>query len=135
MAKKGVYAEQAQQYYVFQQMTLAEIADRLPVSERSLSDWKQDGNWDEKRAQHLETKRLFHEELYSLGLALVRQVKTDLDAGKTISPTRLNFLTRVTGSLTKAKEYEEAKTAAETETESGTKADLINFIEKDILKI
>lgn len=137
MAKKNTYFEPAEHYYVFQNMTLAEIATMIPVSERSLSDWKQEGQWDQKRAQHLNSKMAFHEELYELGRSVLRKVKEDIENDKKVSPTRLNFLTRITGSLAKAQEYEEAKAKLARKVQDGASNsdDLVAFIEKEILGI
>lgn len=107
MAKKHLYYDQAEQLYVVEQLTLREIADRLPVSERTIGDWSREGNWDDKRRQHIESRRMFHEELYSLGRKLIKAVNDDLDAGQEVSHRRLNSIARIVPLLLKAKEYEE----------------------------
>lgn len=131
MAKKHLYYDQAEQLYVIEQLTLREVAERLPVSERTLGDWNREGAWDEKRRQHIESRRMFHEELYSLGRKLIKAVNDDLDAGREVSHRRLNSIARIVPLLVKAKEYEEIIKDHKDEAEPGDTdrvVDLVNQI-------
>lgn len=51
MGKKSAYYEAAEDLYVVDGFTLEAIAARLPVSVTSLSNWKQDGEWDRLRSE------------------------------------------------------------------------------------
>ena len=51
MGKKPDYFDQAEDLYVVDGLTLEAIAARLPVSVTTLSRWKQDGEWEERRAE------------------------------------------------------------------------------------
>jgi hypothetical protein len=106
MAKKQKYYEAAEHLYVIEQNTLREISKKLPVSERTLSDWKNQGGWDKKQQRHIENKKAFHEELYMLGRKLIKSISEDLDAGKEISERRINSLARLVPQMLKAKDYE-----------------------------
>ena len=47
--KKQILADSAANLYIEKFMTLETIAKQLNVSERTLSRWKAEGNWAEKR--------------------------------------------------------------------------------------
>ena len=49
--KKATYYEIAEKMYIGQVITVAGIAKRLGVNERTIKRWKRDGNWTEKRYQ------------------------------------------------------------------------------------
>ena len=49
--KKDKYYEIAEKMYTEQFITVAGIAKRLGVNERTIKRWKKDGNWTEKRYQ------------------------------------------------------------------------------------
>ena len=51
--KKDKYYEIAEKMYTEQFITVAGIAKRLGVNERTIKRWKKDGNWTEKRYQYL----------------------------------------------------------------------------------
>ena len=51
--KKDKYYEIAEKMYTELFITVAGIAKRLGVNERTIKRWKKDGNWTEKRYQYL----------------------------------------------------------------------------------
>ena len=51
MGKKAAYFDEAEDLYVVDGLTLEAIAARLPVSITSLSGWKQEGEWEERRRE------------------------------------------------------------------------------------
>jgi uncharacterized protein YjcR len=51
MGKKPTYFDEAEDLYVVDGLTLEAIAARLPVSVTTLSRWKQDGEWEERRRE------------------------------------------------------------------------------------
>lgn len=53
MGKKPLYFDQAEDLYVVDGLTLEQVSTRLPekVSITTLSRWKQDGEWDERRQE------------------------------------------------------------------------------------
>ena len=63
MTKKKSLASAAERFYVIEQMTMVEIAQLLNVHEKTIQNWKDEFNWDEKRNQFIQTKKSFHEEM------------------------------------------------------------------------
>lgn len=106
--KKHLYFAEAERLYVVEQHTLAEIASSQDVSERTLSSWKAEGDWETKRANFLKSKQGFHEELYELARTIMRKINEDLAENKEVSASRLYTLKSLLPQLTKVKDYEAA---------------------------
>lgn len=132
-------AETAANLYIEKFMTLETIAKQLNVSERTLSRWKAEGNWDEKRFKHIQAKTTFHEDLYDFGKTLLESIMTDMKNGEKIDSSRLYTVTKIMNMLKNVKTYEDKVTAENYETErpkSGElSADIVREIEEKILGI
>ncbi len=136
MAKKDLYFDSAERMYVIEQKTFAEIASQLDVSERTLSDWKAEGEWDAKRAQYLESRQSFHEELYEFSRTLMKSIKRDLDNEKQVDSGRLYALCRLLPNVQKVKDYEDVlKSKAEEIQRAGLPEDVLELIQSEILGI
>lgn len=109
MAKKQFYYNEAERLYVVEQYTVAEIASRLCLSERTVRLWKEEGDWEKKRSQFMREKQRFDEELYVFARKLMKNIQDDIDAGEKPDAGRLYTLTRILSVLTKVKEYEDTK--------------------------
>ena len=53
MTKKNTLAAIAERMYIFEQMTIGELASQLQVAERTVRYWKDENKWDEKKKQFL----------------------------------------------------------------------------------
>lgn len=135
MAKKDIYFDTAEHLYVIDQHTLNEIASRLSVSERTLVNWKAQGEWDEKRKQYLASRQSFHEELYLLARDIAASVRADIRDGKRVDAGRLYTLTRLIPNLLKAKDYEDAAVHDKEKSGGGLDEEVIKVIEEEILGI
>lgn len=135
MAKKDIYFDTAEHLYVIDQHTLNEIASRLSVSERTLVNWKAQGEWDEKRKQYLASRQSFHEELYLLARDIAASVRADIREGKKVDAGRLYTLTRLIPNLLKAKDYEDAAVHDKEKSGGGLDEEVIKVIEEEILGI
>lgn len=131
MAKEQLHGLEAERLYVIEQCTLAEIADRLDVSARTLQTWKARGDWDAKRRAYLASRRSFHEELYEFGRDLLKNIREDLKAGKDPGTGKLYTLGRLLGNLLKVKDYEDVAAKKE-DVAKGLTPDIIRLIEKEI---
>ncbi len=113
MAKKAIYEITASQYYIELQMSIAQIARRLNVSEKTLHEWKKQGEWDKKRNCFLKSQYSCNQSLYEL-LNLI--TKKALDDYKTqgIVPDQktLYFIMNMSDKLSKLKQFE-SQTAQE----------------------
>ena len=111
MAKVDVFGPEAERLYVMEQCSLAEIASRLGVAERSIRNWKERGGWDDKRRGYLASRQSFHEELYEFGRELLASVRRDMAEGREVSASRFYSLLRLLPNLIKVQDYEQvAKT-------------------------
>lgn len=133
MAKKQYFFAEAERLYITEQMTFAEIADRLKLAEKTVRLWKDEGDWENKRKQFLISKQAFHEELYDFARKLLSSVKDDLAAGEKLDAGRLYTLGRILPLITKVKEYEDVKAVREKPEEKGLTEDVVKFIQQEIL--
>lgn len=107
MAKSPEILIIATQYYVECQMSVAQIAKRLNVSEKTLHTWKKENDWQGKRNRFLKSMYSTNQSLYEL-LHLVSQkaiddYKTD---GTMPDQKTLYFIMGMTDRLPKLKMYE-----------------------------
>jgi len=107
MAKKALYFTEAERLYVIEQCTLSEIASRLRIAERTVRNWKEEGDWERKRLQYLQSRQSFHEELYEFTRQLMKSIKDDMDAGKEVSTGKMYTFARLLPLISKVKEYED----------------------------
>ena len=108
MAKKAIYFNEAERHFVAEQCTIEEIASKLKLSEKTVRNWKAEGDWETKRLQCIKSKQAFHAEMYELTRALASSIKDDINARIEISPSRLNALSRLIPLFTPLKKYEDA---------------------------
>jgi len=57
MSKKELYYDQAEGLYVTGGHSIEKISEILPVSDKTLYQWRQDGDWATQRKAHLASKR------------------------------------------------------------------------------
>lgn len=137
--KKQILAESAANLYIEKFMTLENIAKQLNISERTLSRWKAEGNWEEKRFKHIQAKTTFHEDLCDFGKTLLESIKVDMENSEKIEPSRMYTLTKIMNMLKNIKTYEDKVITENYETEkpksAGLSPDIIREIEEKILGI
>jgi hypothetical protein len=136
VAKKQLYFNEAERLYVIEQMTIAEVASRLRLGEKTVRIWKDEGDWERKRMQHLKGKEAFHEELYEFARKLMGTIKEDMEKGERPDAGRLYTLTRLLPLITKVKDYEDvAQKKEKEEGKAGLTEDVLRIIEKEVLGI
>ena len=86
MNKRDVFLENAERLYVVEQMLIEDVAQRVGVNERTIRRWKDEFKWDYKREQYLNSKQMFHEELYNFARKLMTSIELDLDNNEKIDP-------------------------------------------------
>lgn len=137
--KKQMLAETAANLYIEKFMTLENIAKQLNVSERTLRRWKAEGNWDEKRFNHIQSKTTFHEDLYNFGKNLLDSIQNDIGNGKKVEPSRMYTLTKIMNMIKNIQTYEDKltseKSMPETTKPEGLSPDAIREIEEKVLGI
>ncbi len=134
MAKKQLYFNEAERLYVIEQCTLTEIASRLGLAEKTVRLWKDEGDWEAKRMQHLKSKEAFHEELYEFARKLMKTIKEDMENGERVDPGRMYAFTRLLPLIIKVKDYEDVLSKKEKdEDKKGLTEDVLKIIESEIL--
>ncbi len=105
--KKHLYMAEAERLYVVEQMSMEQIAKRFGVSLRTIQLWAQQGDWRNKRIKHLSSVANVHQELYLLLKRVVHSALSDINEGKKVDATRLNFIRSLAPTLLKLKQYEQ----------------------------
>lgn len=107
MAKKEQYYVLAEQYYVEEQLSVAAVARKLNITEKTLHNWRKDGGWDEKRSKFLKSKYNCYSSLYELTNRITQQILSDYEADGTIpEKSALAFLGKMIDKLPKMKKLE-----------------------------
>ena len=134
MSKKDVLLETAQRMFVVEQMTIEEIAVKLEVNEKTIRRWKQRYDWDYKKNNYINSKTMFHEELYNFARKLMTSIESDIDSNERVDPGRMFAFTKMLPLITKIKEYEESVSKKQKDSENkGITPDFIKLIETEIL--
>ena len=97
----------ASQYYIENQMSVAQIAKRLTISEKTLFNWKKEGNWEEKRTRYLKTQYSTNQTLYELLHLVAEKAVSDFKL-EGIMPDQktLYFIMNMAGKLKELKAFE-----------------------------
>lgn len=105
--KKQSYEILAAQYFIENQMSIAEIARRLSISEKTLHNWKNDGQWVEKRNRFLKSQYSTNHSLYEF-LNLILEKALDDFKNEGIMPDQKTtyFIMNMAGKLPQLKQYE-----------------------------
>lgn len=107
MAKKELYGKLAEQYYVENNMPISGIAKKLSITEKTLHEWKREGEWDKKRSTFLHSCYSCYSSLYELVTLMandaINQYKTE---GTLPEAKQLYFLKDMVVKLPKMKSFE-----------------------------
>lgn len=136
MAKKETYFLDAEKMYVEERIPISGIAIRLGVSEKTLRDWKAEGDWENKKKNYLKTQNSCNIEIYKLVLKLTKKVNEDIDQGIMPEASLLYTIKSLSSTLPKIKSYEDSKIQEETDTkdEKASTEDIVSRV-NDILGI
>jgi len=116
--KRDVFLENAERLYVVEQMLIEDVAQRVGVNERTIRRWKDEFKWDYKREQYLNSKQMFHEELYNFARKLMTSIELDLDNNEKIDPGRMFAFTKLLPMINKVKSYEDNVSQKEESTQN-----------------
>jgi len=127
----------AERLYIVEQMTIEEVAEKIKVNEKTVRNWKSEGNWDVQRQKYIQSKQMFHEDLYNFARKLMTSIETAIENGEKVDPGRMFAFTKMLPMITKIKEYEDiaVKKDAKKEPKKGLSKDVIDLIESEILGI
>lgn len=139
MAKKAQYYADAERLFVQERLSVEEIARQLPVSSRTIGDWRRRHGWDEKRERFSETNSKTHEKLYTLIQTLTDKAIESAANGEEPSQSQLYFIGKMAPLLLKLQSYEEAATekgsGPDEPKKQGLTENTIRKIEEEILGI
>ena len=118
MNKRDVFLENAERLYVVEQMLIEDVAQRVGVNERTIRRWKDEFKWDYKRKQYLNSKQMFHEELFNFARKLMASIELDMDNNEKIDPGRMFAFTKLLPMINKVKSYEDNVSQKEESTQN-----------------
>ena len=127
---------QAEQMYIYDKKSLAEIGIELGLSRRILFYWKKKYNWDEKRFDVEHTKYRFSEELLDFARKMMQKISTDIDKNKKTPPPEIYSLINILKEIPLVKQYTDALQQAQTPKQKPTgclSPDIVRQIERKIL--
>jgi hypothetical protein len=125
-----IYGTEAERLYVQENYTISEIVAKLRLSEKTIRNWKEDGDWENKKKRFMVSKQSFHEELFDFTRTLMKSLKEDLDAGRKIDTGRMYAFTQLCGKLTNVKKYEDAKGKATGSEPPASREEIFDLIQK-----
>lgn len=139
MAKKQAYYAEAEKLYIENAIPLSGIAKQLEITEKTLREWKTEGNWEEKRKNFIKTKNSCNVELHKMIANLAGQVNQNLKEGMPVDPQMLYGINQLAATMLKLKAYEDNVVKEEaakinTEEKSTSNEELLNQVH-DILGI
>ena len=134
-SKRHLFNE-AERLYIYCNKGIDTIANELKVNRKTIMDWKEEGDWGERRKAYKQSKLAFHEELYEFARNLVKGISEDMAAGKKVETGRIYAFCRIIPMFVKVKDYEDITTKhTETFKPKGLTKEIIAQIEEDILGI
>jgi hypothetical protein len=110
MAKKAQYYQIAEQLFVYDHLSVADIAEQLPVSDRTIGDWRRDGNWDARRDQTVALQTSTTEKLHKLVDKLIDNTVSSIEDGTGPSQSQLYLIGKLTPALIRMQKFEETVT-------------------------
>ena len=108
MAKKAQYYIEAEELFVQERLNVEEIALRIPVSSRTIGDWRREHDWDGKRERFAAQETSTTEKLYKLIQALTDKAILSAENNEEPSQSQLYFIGRMAPLLLKFKKFEES---------------------------
>lgn len=107
MAKKEQYYVLAEKYYVEEQTPISGIAQKLNITEKTLHNWRKNGNWEDKRTKFLRSQCNCYASLYELVHKMTSKITDEFEAeGKMPDGSALYFISKMMDKLPKLKKFE-----------------------------
>lgn len=107
MSKREQYFCLAEKMYVEEQKPVSAIAKALNITNKTLGDWKKDGNWDEKRRKFLGSQYACYSGLYELlNKVTAKAIEEFHETGEIPERSTMNFISKMIDKLPKLKNFE-----------------------------
>ena len=122
--------------FVYKLKTVETIANELNLSRKTVMNWKEKGDWDNKRKLYIKSKIAFHEELFEFARKIMKDITEDMEKGNKIDAGRMYAFCKLVPMFTKVKDYEDIVAKKEEKaTPRGLTPELIAQIEEEVLGI
>ena len=136
MTNKQYLIGEAENLFVYKLKTVETIANELNLSRKTVMNWKEKGDWDNKRKLYIKSKIAFHEELFEFARKIMKDITEDMEKGNKIDAGRMYAFCRLVPMFTKVKDYEDIVAKKEEKaTPRGLTPELIAQIEEEVLGI
>lgn len=136
MTNKQYLIGEAENLFVYKLKTVETIANELNLSRKTVMNWKEKGDWDNKRKLYIKSKIAFHEELFEFARKIMKDITEDMEKGNKIDAGRMYAFCKLVPMFTKVKDYEDIVAKKEEKaTPRGLTPELIAQIEEEVLGI
>ena len=136
MTNKQYLIGEAENLFVYKLKTVETIANELNLSRKTVMNWKEKGDWDNKRKLYIKSKNAFHEELFEFARKIMKDITEDMEKGNKIDAGRMYAFCKLVPMFTKVKDYEDIVAKKEEKaTPRGLTPELIAQIEEEVLGI
>lgn len=136
MTNKQYLIGEAENLFVYKLKTVETIANELNLSRKTVMNWKEKGDWDNKRKLYIKSKIAFHEELFEFARKIMKDITEDMEKGNKIDAGRMYAFCKLVPMFTKVKDYEDIVAKKEEKaTPRGLTPELIARIEEEVLGI
>ena len=136
MTNKQYLVGEAENLFVYKLKTVETIANELNLSRKTVMNWKEKGDWNNKRKLYIKSKIAFHEELFEFARKIMKDITEDMEKGNKIDAGRMYAFCKLVPMFTKVKDYEDIVAKKEEKaTPRGLTPELIAQIEEEVLGI
>ena len=136
MTNKQYLIGEAENLFVYKLKTVETIANELNLSRKTVMNWKEKGDWDNKRKLYIKSKIAFHEELFEFARKIMKDITKKKKKGNKIDAGRMYAFCKLVPMFTKVKDYEDIVAKKEEKaTPRGLTPELIAQIEEEVLGI
>ena len=96
---------QAENMYIYEKKSLAEIGAQLGLSRRILFYWKKKYNWDKKRFELEYEKENFSKELLDFARKIMNKISNDIDNNQKTPPPEIYSLINILKNIPFVNQY------------------------------
>lgn len=124
---------QAENMYIYEKKSLAEIGAQLGLSRRILFYWKKKYNWDKKRFEMDYEKENFSKELLDFARKIMNKISNDIDNNQKTPPPEIYSLINILKNIPLVKQYTDSLQPGQKQEKKGLTPDIVRQIEREIL--
>ncbi|MBR2430792.1 hypothetical protein IKB17_04965 [bacterium] len=126
---------QAENMYIYDRKSLAEIGAQLGLSRRILFYWKKKYNWDRKRFELEYEKENFSKELLDFARKIMNKISNDIDNNQKTPPPEIYSLINILKNIPLVNQYTNFLKSEQKSKKKSLTPEFIQQIERDVLGI